>query len=292
MFASFKRNWFCLSLLFSEDERLEGVFGPGTQQAVNAFQEQSHRPVSGIIDEQWADALAKAYELRRYRVIRGQVLHPDGQPVHNATVQLLDKRLMEEIPVAQSVTDGNGSYFFGYTAHARDVGDLTHLALRVALVHPNGGEPVTSDVLYGPGVEEIIDLRVPGDQQPPAEYERIGASLQPFLAGANVATLTDDQVTYLTRVSSLGQAEVATFVESAKLAHVADIAEDFAFVLRREGVATSREEVLESTQAHILIAIDTALSAQRISNETAHHLRVYTTKTLIRTTDQSPVAGA
>src|SRR6266487_1549398 len=245
------------------------IFGEGTQEVVRQFQERNGLKPSGVMDGRTEQILYLRSEIRRPRMVRGRVLQPDGRPLAGAKIQLLEKRLKDEPLVDEGKTESDGSFLFTYSAEERDIDDPGRLALRIAVLDGTIAQPVKSEVLYGPGAEETINMRLPGDQQMPPEWELICASLQPFLEHVDPANLNEEGVAYLAHVSGLDRPQVATYVESAQFARAQNLPEELAFVLGREGQVASKEQLLETTQAQILAAVDSAMAAKSIDEETA-----------------------
>ena len=252
---------------------IEGsVFGTATREAVSRFQEANKLDPSGVLDIRAANMLEKQYESSRPRLIHGRVHYSDGTPIANRVIRLLHRHLEEESTIASSATDDTGAYEFIYKLNQFDEFDAAHLALRVAVFDEVGKELASSNILYHPGLEEVVDLQVPSVAQTESEYKKLRAHLQPFLKDADLTILSQEQINYLTNISGLERSNVETLVASHALARSLDLPPELAFVVRNEGIATSHQELLEKPQIEILAAVDRARQQNRLSNSDAKRL--------------------
>ena len=112
------------------DERVEAVFGDGTERSVRAWQESEGVEPTGVVT---ADAASRlGIELGDDEdgngngsgdvpaefqfLVRGQVIYSRGLPVPGVTVRAFNKELRSEDPLGETVTDDDGKYEIYYSA--------------------------------------------------------------------------------------------------------------------------------------------------------------------------------
>jgi hypothetical protein len=208
--------------------------------------------------------------------------------VGNIPVRVKHKAMVDEdeIEVANGKTSDDGYFICSYTARQCKVDDSAKIALQVEVLDTAGDESVKSRIIYAPGIQETIELR----RRPPegkkkkslSEFVRISESLQPLLKQADPTDLEEDQLTYLAHVSNIMRKDVEDYAKSIRLARTADIPEDLAFILAREGLsATSPKELLETTTAKILATIENAVAKESLSEKKGQDLRKFVRDKLV-----------
>jgi peptidoglycan hydrolase-like protein with peptidoglycan-binding domain len=291
-----------LGYSISPTETQGSIFGEGTLEALRHFQDANKLTPSEVLEGHTAHMIESQYEIMRSRTVRGRVHYPDGRPVANYLVRLLDKRLEEEFPIVSERCFDNGNFELIYTLNKFNISDPMRIALRISVVDGAGKELTSSDTLYNPGPEEVVDLQLPSPAQSASEYKQLRTHLLPLLKDADLTALSQEQINYVIKLSGLERVQVERLVESHGLAHSLGIPEEFAYVLRREGIATSQKELLEKPQNEILAAVERAVQENRLGDSDAKNIKNFVqgelaekqVESLLRDpeVDEAPTLGA
>src|SRR5690242_18456045 len=106
------RELVMLGHTIAEEERDAALFGVTTREAVLIFQMNCGLPPTASVDETTAQALTRAVDKlppsARSFVVRGRVARPDGHPLGDLQVSVVDRDLRHEEPLGQTRTDGHG----------------------------------------------------------------------------------------------------------------------------------------------------------------------------------------
>jgi hypothetical protein len=131
-------------------------------------------------------------------VVTGTVTQ-DGEPLEGLTVRAVDRDLGGEEPLGEATTDADGRYRIGYTAADFERNERGTADVLVRVVDAAGTTVAESELRFNAGREATVDVAVPpGETVSPTEYDRLRADLAPLVDDRSVASLSDDQVAFLT----------------------------------------------------------------------------------------------
>src|SRR5437879_9605485 len=131
--ASLQEGLTRIGLPVSPDEQQRSLFGPSTRDAVARFQEQRNLPATGVVDAATAGALEHAVGgIGPGRGVgdgggrpggdgpppggggafnvSGRVFSPNRAGLAGLQVQIVDKNVGPDVPLAASATDSDGKY--------------------------------------------------------------------------------------------------------------------------------------------------------------------------------------
>ncbi|MFZ3573374.1 neuraminidase-like domain-containing protein [Streptomyces sp. BH097] len=132
------------------------------------------------------------------RFVRGQLTLHGGPAVPRARIRALDVNLDTAVSLGDAPTDATGTYTLQYTPDRLGRPGKKDADLKVLVLPPDGDEVLTeSEVRYGAGPDETVDLEIDVAAWLPSAYERLVDTLSPALGRRLPHTLRDDEIGYL-----------------------------------------------------------------------------------------------
>lgn len=190
-----------LGLVVPEAEIQRGRFGPGTRTAVIEFQVACGIIPTGEVDATTASALRKISHTSVY-VVSGTVSSPDSVSVGGLTVELVDKDVGPDVPLATTKTDTWGNYTVRVTISPESL-RKRHKTSPDLQVRVSSGSTflAASDVQYNASTSVTLNVVLPAKSTALAsEYETLVATLSKSFSG-NLGdlqeTATRQDITYL-----------------------------------------------------------------------------------------------
>ena len=185
-----------IGLSVPEAERTEGVFGQGTVGTVRRFQEERRIESTGAVDDETARAINAAVNALTFNV-DGKVVSRTRVGVGGLRVTIVDKNVGKnvggDVPLANAVTDGDGTYkvrFVAANPEQRRKGRLDLQARAYAAETFLGA----SDVRYNASNRETLNVMLPdkADSLLPSEHETLVGALAEHFRG-NLRELAGDR---------------------------------------------------------------------------------------------------
>jgi hypothetical protein len=188
-----------LGIAVPEGERQQGLFGPGTREAIVRFQTEQGLPATGIVDAATAAALETAVADTAYTV-SGFVMSPDRAGVGGLRVRVVDRNVGEDVELAVATTNLRGHYTarFGPQALTRRRKAQPDIQAQVFAHDTLIG---TSAVRYNAGHVVTLHVALPANVAAlPSEHETLTAALAAHYTGrlgALQETKERPDITYL-----------------------------------------------------------------------------------------------
>lgn len=187
-----------LGFKIPDSELQRAFFGPGTYEAVEAFQKQKGLDTTGVVDERAAALINAEVAARLPFVVKGEVRQASEDIYVGATVRAFNKNLRSEDLLGETKTDAAGRYEIRYGAEQFQRSHESSADLIVQVFNDAGELQVGSPIFFDAPPEQTIDLMVGGGTyRGPSEYEQLVTTLTPLLDGVQPAELTDDDVAFL-----------------------------------------------------------------------------------------------
>ena len=175
------------------------------------------------------------------RSVSGRISRADGLPLPGISVRALDKDVLEERLLGQTVTNDGGHYEIPYTLENLS----TRIDLVVRVMDADEKEVAASPVVYSAGEREVIDLTAEvGSPLPPSEYEQIRERLTPLLQGLDPSQLTEDQIAYIKGASGLQPRLVGRYFIAAQMAGTTGQSADLFYGLLRAELPLTLDGIL------------------------------------------------
>lgn len=242
----------------------DAFFGSSTFLAVIAFQQQHDLPQTGIVDAAVALALEAAVQARQtegstgYR-IRGKVVHSDGNPADRTAIEVIEKGLRLEYPLASGTTDDTGAFDIVYPPPKTQP-----LSLIVRALDGQGGVLAESHRICDAGPLESVTIIVGGQTvRGPSEFAELDAVLQPLLQAEqlNAADLSEEEVEFLACRHDLNAAHVALYVLAAAHHRTTDIVAEAFYGLLRQNLPQDLKRLIAVGQTRQQRALEAAIAA-------------------------------
>lgn len=194
-------------------------------------------------------------------VVKGRVMTAARLPLPNLRVAAYDKGMDGLTLLSQTTTAANGSYNIHYLTSGLKGKTQADLELRVFAEANLETQLAHSEVRYGASNDETIDFIIAGqDHLRGAEYDRLLAALQPYLAGKAMKDLKEDgeaqNITYLAFKSGWDPRVVAMAACAAQLSATTGIAASHYYALFRAG-ANSDANAINGLSGGVISAIVT-----------------------------------
>jgi peptidoglycan hydrolase-like protein with peptidoglycan-binding domain len=158
------------------------TFDTYTHSAVQAFQKNHGLPVTGIVDAATAKAMTNAIHAITYSV-KGTVTSPDRAALGSLRVQIVDKNVGGDVPLAETTTDGNGRYRTTFVASSLLQRKKASADLQAG-VYADKTLLAVSAVRYDATRAETLDVALPaGASALPSEHEALTAALAAHYGG-------------------------------------------------------------------------------------------------------------
>jgi hypothetical protein len=259
-----------------EKEATERSFGLKTEEAIKIFQRKHDLEPTGIVDEKTSALIERESSgpPTSEFVVKGQVVHSDGQPVVGSLVRAFDRDLRSEELLGEAKTDEDGHYEISYTA-GKLLRKKKSANLRISACTEDGREIVTSKVIFGAGPEETIDLVIDGVYRGPSEYNRLIKKLTPLLQDLPLADLTEDEknkdLTFLSGETKEDSQQIAFLILAHRLQKKTGMDAEVFYALFREGLPTQMPSLLSRSpelQRHALqVAVSKNLIPQKYGDK-------------------------
>lgn len=163
-----------------QKETNSALYGKGTAEAVAAFQTKSGLQPTGEVDAPTAKALNSSVVF----IIKGKVASRSRAGVVGLRVEILDKNVGEDVPLAKALTDDSGNYQASFTGDGFLQQGKTLLDLQARVV---SGEVLlgASEVRYNASTDETLNILLSDDKSAtlPAEYESLTGDLTKHYKG-------------------------------------------------------------------------------------------------------------
>ena len=202
-----------LGLSVPATEQKASTFGQGTHDVVAQFQTAHGLPATGIVDAATATAVSEAVAEASYTV-NGAVSSPTSAGVGGLSVQLVDKNVGADVPLAVTTTQADGSYTVTAVIAVPAL-QQRHKTRPDLQVRVSAGTTflAASSVAYDAAATVTLDVALPPDASLPSEYETLTTSLAGLYTGKLGALQETDQqqdITFLANKSKWDARLVAT----------------------------------------------------------------------------------
>jgi peptidoglycan hydrolase-like protein with peptidoglycan-binding domain len=188
-----------IGLPVPDDERQRDFFGQGTHDAIIRFQQEHRLAPTGVVDAATARAITQAVDASFYAVV-GTVVSPDRVGVGGLRIQIVDKNVGQDVPLADAVTDERGRYTAHFAASSLQVRGKARPDLQ-ARVYAGQTFLAASAVRYNATNSETLHVTLPANASTlPSEYETLTGTLATHYRGRfGDLKESDDQqdITYL-----------------------------------------------------------------------------------------------
>ena len=242
-----------------EDEVSRFIFGRGTLRAVMDFQRKNGLEANGVVDEKTAAVINRDVDLETPRKINGLVTDEKRNPLPGLSVSAVDKDLRREETLGQAVTTRDGRYQINYNARQfrRAEKDSADLILRVM-----SGDKVlaTSDVIFNARPAETIDFRIETTEGRVPEFERYLTTLRPILEDLLPATLTDEDIQFITGETGIPEIHVGYLVVAHQQAQATRTNPELFYGLFRQELPTDLTALVVRPTAEIRQALETSIA--------------------------------
>jgi GH18 family chitinase len=259
-----------------------------------------------------AAGLGTATDTRIY-VVTGRVSSPDSAAVSGLQVQLVDKVVGADVPLAAAATDASGQYRVSVA-----ISDTTlrqrqktqpDLQVRVSAASTF---LAASAVRYNASVAEVLDVVLPaGLLALPSEHETLAASLAGHYAGT-LATLQEtaqqQDITYLANKSGWDARAVALAALAEQFSQITPPAPttptasaatglkpEFYYALFRAGFPANADGLFQASpnavQSAWGLAIKQGVIPQALAGELAGAVQTFQTLSAAHTLDAAPALG-
>jgi hypothetical protein len=198
--ALLHRELVVLGFAIPDAERRDTAFGRGTEQVVARFQTASQLEPTGVVDAETARAINAAVDAVGFRV-EGRVWSRGRAGVGRLRVEVVDKNVGEDVPLASAVTDERGAYRTRFTITSLRQRGKERPDLQ-ARVFAGDAFLAASEVRYDASNRETLNVALP-DRAGGAlasEHETLTAALARHFQGALGDLREDDarqDLTYL-----------------------------------------------------------------------------------------------
>jgi hypothetical protein len=271
-------------------EREHQMFRDATAKLVGIFQESSHLPVTGEVDQPTADRLNEAVaplgdvpqELQY--LVRGQVLYRGGLPIPTLTVRAFHRAMRQDVELGSIATDASGNFeiYYNPSAHIAQAGESADrppdLFVRVFENARDGKLLVESPTRFA--APSAVKFRLLVDGGPAntwSEYEQLEKELHPFLAQVPIAEIVEDHqhqdVTVLAGKLAQEPSRVAAFVAAHRLAAEVNGQPEVFYGLIRKGLPTNMSELLAVPAGTRSRALGTAIREGLVPGRLTGQLR-------------------
>jgi hypothetical protein len=175
-------------------------------------------------------------------MVIGQALHADGPPVAQARIEALHHNLRSEIPLGQTITDPQGMFRIDYDAP----NGIANIDLVVRVMDGGGDKELgRSEVVCRASRLQRLDVLVGGTvYRSPSEFDRITAVVEPYLDGAPLSSLTNEEVELLADKSRQDSLLIAYLVVAARYKQRTNVDEAAFYGLLRRGLPIGLTQLL------------------------------------------------
>ena len=168
----------------------DGTFGAATRQAVLDFQKKHALQTTGVVDARTAAAINLAVDAVNPTAgdgvsytVDGTVASPDRAGVGGLRVQIVDRNVGQDVPLADTVTDARGRYQISFVTTSLTDRHKAKPDLQ-ARVYSGQTWLASSDVRYNATGQETLDVQLPANSRAlPSEYETLSTAVAANYAG-------------------------------------------------------------------------------------------------------------
>ncbi len=244
-------------------------FGRETRLAVAEFQRAHGTEPTGDVDKKTNEMLNQEIErIRREKthIVKGTVLHPNGQPLVDGIVKAFDKDLRSEQSLGESATDPKGRYEITYRIDQFPRAEKKRTDLIVRVYDQKNNllyEPQSEEIVFNAPSVALIDVQLEvGGVRVESEYEKMVKDIGPLLESVPVAKLGENDkhrdITFLYKGTGWPVEQLQHLVLAHRLQSLSKIQTDFFYALLRENVFL-RLSISLTESTHIEITLQTKI---------------------------------
>ncbi|OWY64947.1 hypothetical protein B7486_44575 [cyanobacterium TDX16] len=204
--------------------------------------------------------------------IQGTIRQQNSKALADAIVQIFDKDLRTQQLLGKAITNVDGYYQIFYTAAQFRRAEKGSADLTFQVTTSDGTKCVILDVvvdeqslpepkiIFNAPTEVCADLVVvPQPKTQLSEYERYIAILTPVLEDVSLASLTDEDVTFLVGDTGIEQQHIEFLRQSARLAQETNIPTEAFYGFARQNLPLNLQELLARSTEDLRQALETAI---------------------------------
>ncbi|MCX4239611.1 Tc toxin subunit A-related protein [Paraliomyxa miuraensis] len=202
------------------------------------------------------DGMAKGYDVKinttqsgsTTAVFRGDhqvsgVLHDAaGQPVAGIRIEVLHRRLRDEVVITSTHSGSDGSFRLSYDPLPLLGEEAKTLAIVVRALEQgeNGWEELVRSERFCPAPRTLeLTLTLPGEPDTRTEIEKVGPVVAARTEGLTWGELTDDDAEFIACQTGLPLSQVALYVRAARLAESTGVPVEAIYALGARGMTVS-----------------------------------------------------
>jgi hypothetical protein len=202
--------------------------------------------------------------------VSGQIRHEDGSPLPGTILRAYDRDLRTESLLGEAIADESGHYQITYTSEQLSRPEKRRANLIVRAFSPEGISMAESEVKFNADEQETIDLvGVPPNL---SEYEKYMAALSPLLREIPLHELTDEDITFLVRETTIEPQHLQFLARSAQLAQETDLPIAAFYGWARQDLPLELDELLDRETELLQQALARAIEANLVPTELAERL--------------------
>ena len=190
------------------------------------------------------------------RRARGAVRFSDGSPAAKAEVMVLTRRLRsDDQTLGKSTALDDGSYAVEYAAKS----DHVDIVVRASL----DGETVTSPLIVGAGVDEVVDLVLGEAFTGPSDYRRTRQAIDPILERESgpdtLGDFSEDELALLAAKSGVDPIELALVRQASALAAQTKLSPALFYAMGRQRIPPTMAGIVSTAPQARREAVATAI---------------------------------
>ena len=194
------------------------------------------------------------------------------RPIGGVVVRAFDKELRREVLIGEVSADARGGYSIAYGPAQLARPEKTAADLVVRVYDTAGVLLLASPVIFRARPREVVDLvfRDPA-LTPPTEFERHTAAMAPVLAGADLVSLSDDEIVFVAAKAGVSPLIAAQLAIAHRHAAATRIPAHAFYGLFRSGLPTRLAALLLQPTARVRAALERAARAGVVAATVAEH---------------------
>ncbi|MGW7081721.1 Tc toxin subunit A-related protein [Streptomyces sp. NPDC054866] len=197
--------------------------------------------------------------------VQGRISLLAGAPVPHARIRVLDVNLTGNVLLGEAATDASGKYTLRYSPDRLGRRGKQAADLKLLVLPPDSDQVLgESQVLYGAGPDETVDLQIEAASWMPSAFHRLADTLAPALGRRPAHGLTDDEINYLAASLKLDTEHIRRVRESADWARRTGLPAEVFHALQHAGLPADPLAVAAENRDRVADAIRSAARANVI----------------------------